>query len=264
MGFETLFLLIVAVLAILIVLGTAIAALMVLRKSDDANNTLPETTIATETTAEPGVSVAERLATQQPTMVPTPVEDIEAYLAEQRAKLADFELNELSNTFKGTTSNGQRRGVVLHLHDTNKPLIAFNSQAFNPQTGTIAAETKYGKMEIIITQGRAGVQWDGEPVGVLDYTRQRILGPQGQLLGSMERPEGEMSGKSYPIGFFGEKVAEVNTKINAQSTLRWFGNEEDDVLPAFSTVKKDLEDTQTLLLVGALLLEIGFFNVLYG
>ncbi len=264
MGFETLFLLVVAVLAILIVLGTAIAALMVLRKSNDANSGIPETVIATESISDSSPSVTERLATQQPTMVPTPVEDIEAYLAEQRAKLADFELNELSNTFKGTTSNGQRRGVVLHLHDTEIPLIAFNSQAFNPQTGTIAAETKYGKMEIIITQGRAGVQWDGNPVGVLDYTRQRILGPQGQLLGSMERPEGDVNGKPYPIGFFGEKVADVTTKVNAQSTLRWFGSEEDEVLPAFTTVKKDLEDNQTLLLVGALLLEIGFFDVLYG
>ncbi len=263
MGFETLFLLVVAGLAILIVLGTAIAALMVLRKS---NNTagIPETTIATENVSDSVPSVAERLATQQPTMVPTPVEDIEAYLSEQRGKLADFELNDLSNTFKGTTSNGQRRGVVLHLHDTEIPLIAFNSQAFNPQTGTIAAETKYGKMEIIITQGRAGVQWDGNPVGVLDYTRQRILGPQGQLLGSMERPEGDVNGKPYPIGFFGEKVADVTTKVNAQSTLRWFSSEEDEMLPAFTIVKKDLEDNQTLLLVGALLLEIGFFSVLYG
>ncbi len=263
MGFETLFLLVVAVLAILIVLGTAIAALIVLRKSNDDGGSLPET-LPAENISDSTPSVAERLATQQPTMVPTPVEDIEAYLAEQRGKLADFELNELSNTFKGTTSNGQRRGVILHLHDTEIPLIAFNSQAFNPQTGTIAAETKYGKMEIIITQGRAGVQWDGNPVGVLDYTRQRILGPQGQLLGSMERPEGDVNGKPYPIGFFGEKVADVTTKVNAQSTLRWFGSEEDEVLPAFPTVKRDLEDNQTLLLVGALLLEIGFFDVLYG
>ncbi len=262
MGFETLFLLIVAVLAILIVLGTAIAVLVVLRKSDKSEAIETAADPITDAAATPIPSVAERLSSEKPTMVPTPIEDIEAYLTEQRAKLTDFELHELSNTFKGTTSNGQRRGVVLNLTDKEIPLIAFNSQAFNPQTGTIAAETKYGKMEIIITQGRAGVQWDGEPVGVLDYTRQRILGPQGQLLGSMERPEGDMGGKPYPIGFFGEKVADVTTHINAQSTLRWFGSEEDDMLPAFTHLKTDLEDNQTLLLVAALLLETGFFNVL--
>lgn len=263
MGFETLFLLIVAVLALLIVVGTAVAALLVLRKSGNSAPT-PEPILPAETVADATPSVAERLAGQQPTMVPTPVEDIEAYLAEQRAKLTDFELHQLSNTFKGTTNNGQRRGIVLHVNDAEIPLIAFNSQAFNPQTGTISAETKYGKMEVIITQGRAGVQWNGDPVGVLDFTRQRILGPQGQLLGSMERPEGNLNGKPYPIGFFGEKVADLTTKVNAQSTLRWFGSEEDEMLPAFTNLKKDLEDNQTLLLVGALLLEIGFFDVLYG
>lgn len=264
MNFETLFLLIVAVLAILIVVGTAIAALVVLRKSNKSavSPSEPMEPIVTESLADSGSSPLARLAAQQPTMVPTPIEDIEAYLKEQRAKLAEFELPELSNTFKGTTTNGERRGVILHINDAEIPLIAFSSQAFNPQTGTIAAETKYGKMEIIITQGRAGVQWDGNPVGVLDYTRQRILGPQGQLLGSMERPEGELGGKPYPVGFFGEKVADVNTRINVQSTLRWFGTETSDALSAFSNLKPDLDDNQTLLLMGTCLLEIGFFNVL--
>ncbi len=265
MSFETLFLLIVAVLAILIVLGTAIAALVVLRKSKNSKTpTAPAMEpIITESVSDSGTSVLSRLSSPHPTIVPTPIEDIEAYLTEQREKLAEFELPELSNTFKGTTTNGERRGVVLHLNDAETPLIAFSSQAFNPQTGTIAAETKYGKMEIIITQGRAGVQWDGKPVGVLDYTRQRILGPQGQLWGSMERPEGNLDGKPYPIGFFGEKVADVNTRINAQSTLRWFGSEDGESLPAFNNLKSELEDDQTLLLMAASLLEIGFFDVLH-
>ena len=154
MSFETLFLLIVAVLAILIVLGTSITALVVLRKSkrNDSPTAPAIEPIITESVSDSSTSALSRLSSPHPTIVPTPIEDIESYLAEQRQKLAEFELPELSNTFKGSTTNGERRGVILHLNDVETPLIAFNSQAFNPQTGTIAAETTYGKMEIIITR----------------------------------------------------------------------------------------------------------------
>ncbi len=252
---ETTFLLIIGAIAALIILGTLVTALIVLRKPSNKSEK------AHVSNDVPPVSVQDRLSSQQPTQVPTPIEDIEAYLAEQRGKLAEFELHDLSNTFKGTTNAGQRKGIILHHSAEDTPLIAFSSQGFNAQTGTINAETKYGKMEIIITQGRAGVQWDGNPIGVLDYTRQRILSDQGQLLGSMNRPE-VSTGEPYAIGFFGETAAMVTTNINALSTLRWFGGDSDEIRPAFTDLKKDLDDTQTLLLMGALLLEIGFFDIL--
>lgn len=253
---ETTFLLGVGALAIIIILGTIITALIVMRKpakeSEKADN-LPDTS--------PPVSVQDRLSSQHPTHVPTPIEDIEAYLAEQRGKLAEFELHDLSNTFKGTTNAGQRKGIVLHQSAEDTPLIAFSSQGFNPQTGTINAETKYGKMEIIITQGRAGVQWDDKPIGILDYTRQRILSDQGQLLGGMSRPE-IVTGEPYAIDFLGEQAAKITTDINALSTLRWFGGDDKEIYPALTEINPKLDDTQTLLVMGALLLEIGFFDLL--
>lgn len=253
---ETTFLLIVGAIAVLIVLGTLVTALIVLRKPSNKAEEVHATNDV------PPVSVQDRLSGQQPTQqVPTPIEDIEAYLAEQRGKLAEFELHDLSNTFKGTTNAGQRKGIILHHSAEDTPLIAFSSQGFNAQTGTINAETSYGKMEIVITQGHAGVQWDGKPIGVLDYPRQRILSDQGQLLGDMNRPE-VTTGEPYAIGFFGETAAMITTNINALSTLRWFGGDGDEISPAFTGLKKDLDDTQTLLLMGALLLEIGFFDIL--
>lgn len=252
---ESTFLLIVGAIAVLIILGTLVTALIVLRKP---SNKSEKVQVSNDV---PPVSVQDRLSGQQPTNVPTPIEDIEAYLAEQRGKLAEFELQDLSNAFKGTTNAGQRKGIILHHSAEDTPLIAFSSQGFNAQTGTINAETKYGKMEIIITQGRAGVQWDGKPIGVLDYPRQRILSDQGQLLGNMNRPE-ITTGEPYAIGFFGETAAMITTNINGLSTLRWFGGDGDEISPAFTDLKKDLDDTQTLLLMGALLLEIGFFDIL--
>ncbi len=258
--FETIFLLVVALLAILIILGTAIAVIIVARKPANGKQQVAKPAVTLDEVAQTNEDV---VTPQQPTYAPTPIEDIEAYLTEQRDKLADFELQDLSNAFKGTTNQGQRKGVILHLTEPDTPLIAFTSQAYTPSAGTITAETKYGKMELIITQGRAGVQWNGEPLGVLDYTRQRILGPQGQLLGSMERP-GDHAGDGgrYPIGFFGQPAAEVITTVNALSTLRWFGNDEIEPLPAFENLNPDLEDDQTLLVMAALLLEIGFFDLL--
>lgn len=259
MNSEMTFLLVIGALAIIIVLGTAVAALIVLRKPSGEEAKSAKTNQA-NTTNKPPVSVQERLSSQ-PTAVPTPIEDIEAYLAEQRGKLAEFELKDLSNTFKGTTNAGQRKGIILHHSAEDTPLIAFSSQSFNAQTGTITAETKYGKMEVIITQGHAGVQWDGEPIGVLDYTRQRILSGQGQLLGSMNRPE-IVTGEPYAIDFLGERAAKVTTNINALSTLRWFGGDDKEIFPALTEINPKLNDTQTLLVMGALLLEIGFFDLL--
>jgi hypothetical protein len=79
----------------------------------------------------------------------------------------------------------------------------------------------------------------------------------------MERPKGGPAESDYyPIGFFGQKAGEVVTKINPLSTLRWFGNEGEDQLHAFQGLADNLEDNQTLLLLGALLLEIGFMDLI--
>jgi hypothetical protein len=260
MSFEIIFLAAVVVIAFLIIVATVIGVFIVLRRpSPQPSQPRPGADMVIgEETITPGSDPS-----QQPTYVPTPQEDIEAYLSEQRANLADFELTDLSTSFKGTTNEGQRQGVILHLTQADTPLVAFTSQTFSSQNGSINAETVYGKMELIVAQGKAGVQWEGSPLGILDYSKQRILGPEGQLLGNMERPTGSSEEVgSYPIGFFGQKVADVTTKVNAIATLRWFGGEETEQLPAFKDLEAGLEDNQTLLLLGALLLEIAFFDLL--
>ena len=188
---------------------------------------------------------------------------MEAWLAEQRNNLSEFDLQEVSNTFKGTTNEGQRTGVLLHLTKEEKALVAFTGQVFSPQNGAISAETVYGMMEMTVAQGKAVVQWNGELLGVLEFSKQRILGPEGGLLGTMERPAPGSEGDGYyPITFFGQKAADVTTRINAVSTLRWFGGEDVQREPGYQNLATDLEDNQTLLLLAALLLEIGFFDVL--
>ncbi|MFQ5576987.1 MAG: hypothetical protein ACE5G8_08370 [Anaerolineae bacterium] len=260
MGFETIFLIVVALLAILIILGTGIAVIIIMRRSASAPSPLPASPTLN---IEPETAEAEIPAPTPSTHVPTPVEDIEAYLAEQRKNLVEFELPDLSTTFRGTTNDGQRKGIILHLSQPDTPLIAFTSQAFTPQNGAVTAETVYGKMELIIAQGKAGVQWEGDPLGVLEFSKQRILGPEGELLGSIERPAGsEAEVGSYPVSFLGQPAATVNTTVNSLSTLRWFGTEDTESLPAFTDLAPELEDAQTLLLVATLLLEIGFFNLL--
>jgi hypothetical protein len=238
-----------------------IAVIAVMRRPVTASPKSPAATRATvdEDSSTDGPGLAETIQTAS-------TEDIEAYLAEQQANLAPFELPDLSNSFKGTTQEHQRAGIVLHVTDSDTALVAFSCQIFNAQNGVISAETTYGKMELIVTQGRAGVKWDGQPIGILDYSNQRILGPEGQLLGNMERPApgtGTADGDGYyPIGFFGQKAADVNTQINALSTLRWFGNEGEEQAPAFKNLASELDDNQTLLLLAALLLEMGFLNLL--
>ena len=264
LGFETMFLIGVAVIAMLIMVATAIGALLALRgsKSNESQET-PQSAVETRTTPLEDVSEESDDVEMQPTYAPTPMEDIEAYLSNQRAQLTEFELKDVSTSFRGTTNDNQRKGVVVRVDDPDTPLIAFTSQAFNPQSGTVTAETAYGKMELIVTQGRAGVQWEGEPLGILDYSKQRILGAEGQLLGSLERPSTEAGNVgNYPIGFFGQKAADISTTINALSTLRWFSSEDTEHQAAFSDIAPDLEDQQTLLLLATLMLEIGFFDVL--
>ena len=257
----TTFLIIIGVVAFLIIVGMVIAIVIVMRRPDTAASKRPATTraVVEEDMSMDGPGLAE-------TIPAASTEDIEAYLAEQQANLAPFELPDLSNSFKGTTQDRQRAGIILHVNDSDTALVAFSSQIFNPQNGVVSAETTYGKMELIVTQGRAGVKWEGQPIGILDYTNQRILGPEGQLLGNMERPApgaGTADGDGYyPIGFFGQKAADVTTRINALSTLRWFGNEGEEQMSAFKNLAGELDDNQTLLLLAALLLEMGFLNLL--
>ena len=250
-------LVVVACLALLIIAGTAVAVFRVLRQPSSApakTRTPASGTPAVETAAEADSD------SMMETMPTTTAEDVDSLIAQ--AELSPFELSDLSNSFKGITQEGERSGIVLHAVDPEISLIAFSSQLFNQQNGFVKAETAYGSMELIIAQGRAGVKWEGEPLGVLDYTNQRILGPKGQLLGSMERPPVGQETDFYPVGFFGQKAADVLTHINAMSTLRWFGDEEDAIRPALDNVADELEDTQTLLILAAFLLEIGFMSLL--
>lgn len=259
----SIFLIIIVLLALLVILGTIIAVVVVLRRPEkkvsSQSQTVADISARTETTTK---TPTPPPASVKPTYVPTPQEDIETYLSEQRDHLAEFELKDVSNTFKGTTNEGQRQGVILHLADPEIPLVAFTSQAFNAQNGTVNAETIYGKMELIIAQGKAGVKWDGKPLGILEYSKQRIFGSEGQLLGGIEHPGPGKKDGYYPISFVGQKAADVTIAINAVSTLRWFGGEESEQLPAFKNILPDLEDRETLLLLAALLLQIGFFDLL--
>ena len=81
------------------------------------------------------------------------------------------------------------------------------------------------------------------------------------MLGSMERPALGSETGSYPVTFVGQKAADVTTQINAVGTLRWFGDEGSSKAPAFENLAEDLEDSQTLLVLAALLLEIGFMDL---
>ncbi len=178
--------------------------------------------------------------------------------------LTEFALADLSNQFRGTTQGRQREGMILHVSQPDTGLVAFASQLDSPTKAIIQAETVYGKMEVMISQGRAGVKWDDEPIGVLDYSNHRILGAEGQILGSMERPTlGGPSEGYYPVGFYGQQAAEVVMQFKGLSTLRWFGDQDNsDVSPAFQGIVDELEDVQTLMLLAVLLLEVGFFDML--
>ncbi|NIP22927.1 MAG: hypothetical protein GWO38_03670, partial [Phycisphaerae bacterium] len=176
---------VVAFLAILIVVATVIGVVYVLRQPDTGN----ASPVASEASNIAPETVSTDPASMAQTLPSTDVDDINTYLAEQRTRLGDFALKDLSNSFKGITQDGQRRGIILQVDDPDVGLVAFTSRIVDPQNGDIRAETTYGKMEVIIRQDRAGLKWEGEPLGILDYTNQRILGPGGQqLLGSMERP----------------------------------------------------------------------------
>jgi len=266
MGFEVIFLGIVALLAFLIIVATTIAVIVIMRRPD----TSPSQPSNGETLLDVNASTPDtpsRDLIQTATPSPTPQEDMKTYLARKKQELVEFELEDLSNSFQGITSGAERYGVILHLSKEDTPLITFRSHVPGPQNGAIIAETVYGEMKIVIGQGKAGIQWDGELIGALDFSKQRILGAEGQLLGSMERPLPDSAGfgeaTSYPISFFGEKVADVTMTVNALSALRWFGNEDTDRRPAFENLSPIEDDNQTLLLVGALLLEIAFFSMLY-
>ena len=254
----TTLLILVAVLAVLIIAGTGIAIVRVLRMPDAPASPQP----AAATVSNSSIAETETLPPfVTDTGVTTDSDDLDAYLAEQKANLGEFQLGDLSNSFKGVTQESQRNGVVLRHDDPDTGVIAFTSQVFNPQNALVNADTVYGNMEIIVTQGKAGVKWEGNPLGVLDFANQRILGGEGQLLGSMERPPVGSNDESYEVGFFGQKAADVVMRVNAVSTLRWFDNEADDQMPAFHNLSEDLEDNQTLILVAILLLEIGYMDL---
>ena len=252
-------LIIVSCLAGLIVLGTVIAIIRVLSQPAAKG----PSTVSPSASSPPPEESSARPPSPADTLPLSDAANIDTYLADQRANLGEFALKDLSNSFKGTTQENQRLGVILHLNDPDLGLVAFTSQVSNPQNGHIMAETTYGKMELLIREGRAGIKWDGKPLGILDYTNQRILGPQAQqLLGSLERPLVGSESGYYAIGFFGRKVADVTTAINALSTLRWFDDEDSRQMPAFQNLADELDDEQTLLLLGALLLEMGFMDLL--
>ena len=244
-------------MALLIILGTLIAVIVVLRRP---SNEFSQPAMATATAG--AIDVADSPPSVVETMPVTDSNDFDAYLEEQKANLSAFELGDLSNSFKGISQDNQRTGIILHQADGETGLVAFTSQALNPQSGIITGETAYGKMEIIITSGKAGVKWQGDPLGILDFGNQRILGPEGRLLGSLERPAVGSEDGSFPISFLGQKAGDLTTDINAVGTLRWFDNESGDVKPAFENLATDLEDNQTLLLMAALLLEVGFMSLL--
>jgi len=256
-----LFLMVIGVIAVLIVLVTVVAVVIILRQPDGASNGSTRATNGSDSNPS-----SEPAPVADPSPASFDTQDPETYLAEQRANLDEFQLADVSNGFRGTTQDGERRGLVSHLDNPDAGVIAFTSQIYSDTNGVVKAETVYGSMELVITQGRAGVRWDQQPLGILDYTNKRILGPEGQLLGSMERPDpdtlnpGEVN--YYPIGFFGQHTADVVMSISASSTLRWFGDQDVEQSPAFRNIAEELEDEQTLLLLSALLLEFGFFNVL--
>jgi len=257
------FLGVIALLAFLIIVGTIIAVIVILRRPESAQSSgqsSPDVVPGLDT------STPDALPGVQPTPSPTPQEDMQDFMTTQKQRLAEFELKDLSNSFQGTTGDGERQGAILHLTEEALPLIVFSSRAPSAKNGVITAETIYGEMKVAIGQGRAGIQWNGEPIGILEFSNQRILGPEGQLLGRMERPLPDSVGigevSAYPISFMGEKAADVGMLVNALSTLRWFGDEDADQQAAFENVASDLEDNQTLILLGALLLEFGFFSIL--
>ena len=238
------FLGVIGFLAVLVVIGTVVAIIIILRQP---NTQKPNT--ATNATGDGQEPVA-------------PIEDaIEGDAGQE--ELIEFELTDVSSSFRGVSQNRQRDGVILHLTQPDAGLISFKSQAFSEEQGSIIAETVYGKMEVIIAQGKAGVKWDDEPLGVLDYSNQRILGAEGQILGSMERPlESEPENGYYPIGFYGQHMADVSMAIQSIATLRWFDDQDTDSQSAYQNIAEELDDVQTLLLIGAFLLEVGFFDVL--
>ncbi len=202
---SVIFLGVISLLACLIVLGTIIAVVIIMRKPASAKPAAvkqpkPAISATSDTSESDLIGSNETIQLSSP----TPSQDVAEYLQQQQQNLAEFELKDISTTFKGDTNNGQRSGVILHLTQPDTPLITFSSQIYNAKNGSISADTVYGKLELIIAQGRAGVQFEGAPLGILEYSKQRILGGEGQLLGSMERPVGDMSGteiESYPINF---------------------------------------------------------------
>lgn len=254
-----LFLIAIAAIAFLIIVSTIVAVIIILRRPDPNQATSQRGNRPSD-----GIGSGEVNTPSGPGGEAMTAEDPAAYLLQQRDSLIEFELKDISNNFKGITQDAQRRGLITHLTNPDVALIAFVSEIYNPTSASIKAETVYGSMELIITQGKAGMRWEGQPLGVLDYTNQRILGDSGQLLGSMERPSPESGTRveSYPVGFFGQPVAEVLTTISASSTLRWFDDQDTEPTPIFSNLANELDDEQTLLLLGIVVLEFGYFSVL--
>ncbi|MFQ5611053.1 MAG: hypothetical protein ACE5H9_02870 [Anaerolineae bacterium] len=208
--------------------------------------------------AEPGPAAPPPLATDV---------DPDTYLAEQKSALQEFSLADLSNTFRGVTGQGYRQGVIVHHRQPDVPLIAFATQTSGGQMGLIKATTTYGEIELTVTAGRADVVWKGDKLGTLDYQHQRVLGPEGQLLGEINRPAGalnlQLGDQHYPISFFGQKAGELHYAVQGLSSLRWLSDtEEEEQPPAFSDLNPELNDTQQVFMMTALVMEVGFFDFL--
>ncbi|OQY47664.1 MAG: hypothetical protein B6242_04390 [Anaerolineaceae bacterium 4572_78] len=231
MGSAVLFLWIIAGFAIVVVIGMVIAVVVILMQAE------PDEQSKSKATAE--------------------------QLAEQAA--AESVASQTKPATKQTT---YRAGVVLHAIEDDKPVVVFTSEFSGAEAATIEAETTYGHMELHIAKGTAKVQWEEEALGELEFEKQRIITPSGQLLGSLQRPSYKTHRsndiKSYPIDFFGQKAADVTTIVTATSTLKWFGAEDEGKnAPALQNLNsEELEDEETLFLIGAVLLEFGFFDVM--
>ncbi len=270
MGSAVLFLWIIAGFAIVVVIGMVIAVVVILMQAEPDEQSKSKATaeqLAEQAAAE-SVASQTKPATKQTTISSSPQEDFESYIKDQQEKLVEFDLSDISSNFQGVTREGYRAGVVLHAIEDDKPVVVFTSEFSGAEAATIEAETTYGHMELHIAKGTAKVQWEEEALGELEFEKQRIITPSGQLLGSLQRPSYKTHRsndiKSYPIDFFGQKAADVTTIVTATSTLKWFGAEDEGKnAPALQNLNsEELEDEETLFLIGAVLLEFGFFDVM--
>jgi hypothetical protein len=195
--------------------------------------------------------------------------DPEEFLAEQRGNLQEFSLEDLSVAFRGVSGQGYRQGTIVHHSQPVIPLISFVVETSGGQMGLIRASTVYGDMELTVTAGRADLDWNGDRLGALDYGNQRILGPEGQLRGELPRPAFTAGlppvDKHFPISFLGKKAGELHCAIEGLSNLRWLTDTDAETYPpAFTETQPELDDSQQIFMMAALVMEVGFFDFVGG